>query len=221
MSHDIPLEQFSGPGPAAQPGELLPMPAPPDREAILAGGQPGVLARYRAGIGVFSPDLLSLSDEDLDTAFRPDAGVGRWSIRMVLGHLADAEVYNFMRFRKTVAEDGPLLPAWDYDAYFDAGLYDGPATDTGSVAKIAGRSGQPPAAYLALMHAIRTATSEWLALLPPAAWDRQALHPTRGPMTLLNQVGSCAWHLEHHAWFIEAKARKLAGRSVLSTLGGV
>jgi hypothetical protein len=165
---------------------------------------------------VFSKDLLALTDEHLDTCFRPEAGVGRWSIRMVVGHLADAELVNAFRFRKAVAEDGAVLANWDYEAFLDAGLYDGPATAGTADGKPAGRSGQPIAAYLALIHALRTTTAEWLSRLPPEAWARIALHAERGPLSLHQLVAGCAWHLEHHAWFVEAKARQLAGRTVLA-----
>lgn len=198
------------------------MPERPDRSDFISGGGrglEGVLARYRAGVGVFSRDLLSLPDEHLDTAFREEAGVGRWSIRMVLGHLSDAELVNAFRFKKAVAEEGAVLAGWDFEAFIDSGMYDAPG-DPGpaSQAKPAARSGQPLAAYLALIHAVRSSIGEWLSLLPASAWDRVALHAERGPMTLRELVGGCAWHLEHHAWFVEAKARALAGRTVLSGL---
>lgn len=219
MSGDIPLPQFddafgSGSGSAALP----PMPESPDREAFLALPIPGTIERYRAGIGVFTKDLLQLADEDLDTCFRPEAGVGRWSIRMVVGHVADAELVNAFRFRKAVAEEGAVLANWDFEAFLDAGLYDGPATAGDSSGKPAARSGQPLPAYLALIHAVRTTTAEWLGRLPGEAWSRVALHAERGPLTLHALVAGCAWHLEHHAWFVEAKARQLVGRSVLAAL---
>jgi hypothetical protein len=218
MSSDIPLDQLAARA-VTPPAELLPMPAKPDRAVIIAGSPEEVLARYRAGVSHYAPAVLSLSDEHLDTAFRPEAGVGRWSIRMVLGHLADAEGVLAHRFRRTVSEEGPVLVPWDFDSFIDAGLYDGPGAaaspDAGDASRPGRRSGQPVAAYLALIHAIRTATAEWLSLLPASAWSRSALHPQHGPLTLRELVGSCAWHLEHHSWYAEAKARRLAGMSIL------
>ena len=50
--------------------------------------------------------------------WRPPSG--RWSIAMVLAHLADAEVRGFQqRFQAMLSEDLPTLPSYDQTALFE------------------------------------------------------------------------------------------------------
>ena len=44
-----------------------------------------LLARYKRGVENFDKKMFGLRDEQLDMAFLPDAGVGRWPIRRVHG----------------------------------------------------------------------------------------------------------------------------------------
>jgi len=64
-------------------------------------------------------DLLSpVAPEQLD--WRPAAG--RWSIGMVLAHLADVEIHGFRsRFEAMLGQDQPLLAAYDQLALFRSG----------------------------------------------------------------------------------------------------
>ena len=61
-----------------------------------------------------TPDILrsllaNATTEDLDWQPAPD----RWSINMVLAHLADVEPRGVSRCRAIVEQDNPLLPAYD------------------------------------------------------------------------------------------------------------
>src|SRR5512147_1328493 len=59
--------------------------------------------------------LENATTDDLDWQPSPD----RWSISMVLAHLADVEVRGMMsRFRVMVDEDNPHLPVYDQLEYF-------------------------------------------------------------------------------------------------------
>jgi len=62
--------------------------------------------------------ISSATPADLDWQPSPD----RWSINMVLAHLADVEVTGFRsRFTAILAEDHPLLPGYDQLALFRSG----------------------------------------------------------------------------------------------------
>ena len=76
-----------------------------------------------AGLQRFDSRIFELSDEQMDMAFLPDAGVGRWPVRVLVGHLADAELAFIHRMRRAVAEENPVLAVWDENAFIDAGLY--------------------------------------------------------------------------------------------------
>jgi hypothetical protein len=156
-----------------------------------------LVARYRIGVENFDRRVLHLKDEQLDTAFLPEANVGRWPVRVLLGHLADAEIVFTHRMRRTVAEDQPVLAVFDENAMIDAGLYDGPR--------------HPIAAFVATVHTIRKWTGEWMATLTPAQWARTCLHPERGELTVRTIANYAAWHLEHHNWFLKRKIERMLG----------
>jgi hypothetical protein len=173
------------------------MNAPLSVDIFAALPRPELLERYRNGSSRIERRLLDLDDDQLDTFFRPEAEVGRWSCRVLIGHLADAELVIASRFRRTVGEEGPVLPNWDEDAFVDAGLYQAP--------------GVTPAGSVAVIHTVRLWAAEWLASLPEDAWSRRALHPERGETTLESQLAHATWHLEHHVAFLALKLEKLLG----------
>ena len=91
-----------------------------------------------------------------------------------------------------------MLPDWDEHAFLDSGIY-GPSKGE------PGRSGQPPAAFVAMIHTTRQVTANWLGRLEESDWNRRGLHPRKGEQTILGVLGLVTWHLEHHAWFLRKK----------------
>ncbi|MFN0131205.1 MAG: DinB family protein [Phycisphaerales bacterium] len=173
-------------------------------ESFLALPTTDLVSRYRRGLERFDRRIFELSDAETDQAFLPDAGVGRWSVRILIGHLADAELAFSHRMRRAVAEDSPVLALWDEDAFVDAGLYGGgPANTPGGHYPLGG--------FVAVIHTLRRWTSEWLATLAPQQWARNAMHPQRGPETVHSMVARTTWHLEHHARFLNAKVCRILG----------
>lgn len=164
-------------------------------------GTPALIERYARGVERIDRRVLQLNDAQSDTFFRPEAGVGRWSCRVLLGHVADAEIVYTHRMRRTAAEERPVLAAWDENAFIDAGLYgEGGAGP-----------GLPVAGSIALVHTVRLWTTDWLRMLDERALDRRALHPERGEETVRRMLALAAWHLEHHAWFLSRKVERLLG----------
>jgi hypothetical protein len=169
----------------------------PKIDAFLAMSPAELLARYRLGVENFDRRVFGLNDEQLDMAWLPEANVGRWPVRVLLGHLADAEVFFVGRMRQVVAEERPTFNVWDENAFIESGMYNGPK--------------HPIGAFIAAVHTLRKWTGEWLATLEPKAFDRMALHPVRGPQALKTILAYDAWHLEHHGWYLNAKIDRLAG----------
>ncbi|MCL4741642.1 MAG: DinB family protein [Phycisphaerales bacterium] len=159
---------------------------------------PALILRYRRGVENFDPRLFDLADDQIDTAFLPDSGVGRWPVRFLLGHLADAELVMTFRIRRILAEDRPVLAVWDEMAFADSPLY------TPGLR-------QPIAGYLAAIHTLRRWTTELLMALTPEQWSRPALHPERGEITLRDVVVGTTWHLEHHNVYLQAKIDRFLG----------
>lgn len=173
----------------------------PTRDALASLPISELILRFATGVENLNARVTKLSDADLDTAFRPEANVGRWPCRVLLGHLADAELPFVMRMRRIVAEDHPMLEPWDENAFIDNNMYGSPQTG----------ARYPIGAFIATVHTLRAWTSGWLQTLPPQAFERKGLHAERGEQTLRTILEYDTWHLEHHAWFLNAKVARLTG----------
>lgn len=175
-----------------------------------------LVARYRRGVENFDRRVFQLAEPQLDMAFLPEAGVGRWPVRVLLGHLTDAEIVYTHRMRRAVGEDSPLLAVWDENAFIDSGLYAGGRQAVAPGARPIGAAVRLPpiAGFVAMLHTTRRWTAEWLETLAEAEWKRKALHPERGEQTVRSMAVLCSWHLEHHAWYLNAKVERMcAGAS--------
>ncbi len=160
-----------------------------------------LLRRLRAGVGLIDHRVFDLSDEQSNQAFMPEAGVGRWSCRVLLGHMADADMVYAHRIRRVVAEENPVLTVFDEDAFIDSGIY-------------GDREGSAPTAmgaFVAVMYTMREWMGIWLAGVDAGAWERKAMHPEHGEMTLRDLVSYMVFHLERHAWFLNRKVEKFLG----------
>ena len=172
-------------------------PAQPQLDAFMAMSVSQLLERYRIGVEIFDRRVFELSDEQLDMAFLPDAGVGNWPARVLIGHLADAELAYTHRMRRAVAEENPVVNAWDENAFVDAGLYAG--------------GKHPIAGFIAVIHTVRRFTAEWLSTLTPEQMRRRAMHETKGEVSVRKMLDYTTWHLEHHTRFLNAKICKFLG----------
>lgn len=171
-----------------------------------------LVQRFSLGVEAFDRRVVQLTNAQLDTAFLPESGVGRWPARVLLGHLADAELVFVHRMRRTVAEENPLLAVFDEQAFIDSGLYGVVASDPGKPVSVAAHS---PAigGFIAVIHTIRRWAAEWLATLSPKQWERGCLHPERGPLTVRKIAEYDTWHLEHHAWYLNRKIARFLGEA--------
>ena len=117
--------------------------------------------------------LANATPEDLDWQPRQD----RWSISMVLAHLADVEVKGFMsRFRDILEKDQPILPAYDQLALFR------------SQTKFNGRI------ELDRFTLLRSETLTWLKASPPDAPARTGLHEQLGVIGFDQLLNEFAFH---------------------------
>jgi hypothetical protein len=169
--------------------------------------------RMRRGIETIDRRVFDLTERQIDQAFLPDAGVGTWPVRVLVGHLADAELSFVQRMRRVVGETCPVLEAWDENAFIDANLYGNADKQyvedpEGDEARVMLALGGP----MAVIHTLRQWASHWLLSLDDDAWYRKALHPQRGEMTLRMIVGYNTWHMEHHARFLTQKLDKMLGK---------
>jgi hypothetical protein len=173
----------------------------PERSSLAAWPSAKLVERFKIGVENFDRRVFELDDAQLDTAFLPEAGVGRWPCRVLLGHLADAELLFVSRMRKVVGEERPILAMWDEEAFIDHGMYGTPQTGPG----------HPIGAFIATVHTLRQWHAGWLLTLGEQAWAREGLHPQKGPQTLRTILEYDVWHVEHHARYLNMKVARLLG----------
>jgi hypothetical protein len=101
-----------------------------------------------------------------------------------------------MRIRKTIAEPGSTLPAYDEEIW---------------AGKLSYRL-QEPTLAIELFRALRTSTAALLRALPAETWQRTSLHPERGEMSLYDVFVLYLEHGEIHLQQIERIKQKLANR---------
>jgi hypothetical protein len=193
-------------GGSHQASSLMTLEPVPTRGELCAGlSNRQLVDRYRVGVERFDRRVFELDDSELDTAFLPDAGVGRWPVRVLLGHLADAELAFVQRMRRVVAEENPILQPWDENAFIDSGMY-GLGEKTGG--------NYPIGAFIAATHTLRQWTAQWLGTLNDQAFARKGLHTQNGEQSLRTILEYDTWHLEHHAFLLNKKIAKFRGALV-------
>ncbi len=159
-------------------------------------------ARMHQGLSLFDPRVVELDNDLVSQAWLENAGVGTWPIRVLIGHLADCETVMTHRCRRIIAEDNPTLNLWDEHAFIDGGIYG--CTEGSTLLP-------PMGGDLAMIHTTRSWLVVLLMQLNEDQWNRQGMHPTNGPMTVREIANYNCWHLEHHAWYLNAKIEKIAG----------
>lgn len=187
----------------------------PTLDQFLGLSHQELIQRFAVGIDAFDQRLGQLTSQQVDTAFLPEAGVGRWPVRVLLGHLADAELVFVHRMRRSVAEDNPLLAVFDEQAFIDSGLYGVVASEPGKPVAVPAHS-PSVGGFIAVIHTLRTWTTSWLSSLSPKQWERGCLHPERGPLTVRKIAEYDTWHLLHHAWYLNRKVVKFLGERTAS-----
>jgi hypothetical protein len=122
--------------------------------------------------------VMGLSDEQLDTPYRPDG----WTIRQVIHHLADSHLNSYVRFRLALTEDEPTIKPYEEAKWAD----------------LADAKGGPVEVSLSLLESLHERWVMLLRSLKPEDFARTFRHPERGVVTLDRNVGLYAWHSRHH-----------------------
>ena len=163
----------------------------------MASAQSTLIDNYERGADQTAQAVRGLSRDDLHRL--PPAGsapeIGKWSIRQVVIHLADAEAALADRIKRIIAEDDPVLQAWDETRFAERLAYDQQSTDDAAT----------------LIALTRRQVARILRTLPDAAFDRTGRHSERGPQTAKEVIGMAVSHMENHLKFIRAK-RALFGK---------
>lgn len=144
-----------------------------------------LLERLRRGAELVAVSITGAAGSELD--FSPEPG--KWSIRQIVAHLADAEIVATMRLRQILAEENPKLEAWDQDAWVKNLDY----------------ARRKPSQSLETFRRIRGENHELLKDVPESAFERAGMHSERGRITLRNLLQMTAEHAESHAAQLRAR----------------
>src|SRR5271157_869159 len=127
-----------------------------------------LLERYRRGPEMLAVVLTGVFGEEEDFAMAP----GKWSVRQIVAHLADAELVGAHRFRQVIAEENPTIVAFDQDSWTRNLDY----------------TRRKPKQSLETFRRLRAENYELLKSLPASAFERAGNHTKAGRMTLRELV---------------------------------
>ena len=137
-----------------------------------------LLERFRHGYSAVEAALEGADDEILDR--QPPSG--GWTPREVVHHLADSEATAYVRLRRLIAEDEPLIQGYDEPEYARRLHYD-----------------RPIGASLLVLRAVREASLQLLEALRPEEWERSGTHSESGRYSVDDWLSIYAGHSHDHA----------------------
>ena len=139
-----------------------------------------LIDQYAAGPEAVHRALDGITDDELDR--RPSGG--GWTARQVVHHLADSETNSYIRLRRMLVDDGAELQAYDEAAWAAEPRlgYDGPIE-----------------APLAVLEAVRAASTMLLRRLDDADFSRAGVHPEHGSYSVQTWLEIYAEHALDHA----------------------
>lgn len=136
-----------------------------------------LLATYRTGY-----DAVARALQDAGEALDRDPGNGEWTARQVVHHLADSEATAYIRLRRLIAEDEPVIQAYDEPVWARRLHYDRPIEGS-----------------LAVVAAVRRASLELMEAMTPAEWERAGTHSASGPYSVDDWLRIYSDHSHDHA----------------------
>lgn len=132
--------------------------------------------------------LAGLSDEQLDTPYRPDG----WTVRQVTHHVPESHMNAYVRMKIALTEDDPVIRTYEEARW--AELPDVKA---------------PVELSVTLLSAI---VARWVILcelLNEKQWHARFRHPDLGVMNVEQLITMYAWHGEHHVAHIMALRKRM------------
>jgi hypothetical protein len=154
-----------------------------------ASGREQLMAQLAALPDHVASVALHMTEEQLDTRYRPDG----WTARQAIHHIADSQMHSYMRFKYALAEDGATIAPYPEDLW---------AEQQDAV-------GAPVELSLELLRATIRRWGHLLHCMSEADFARRYHHPVAGMITLDRELAMAAWHGEHHL----AQARLVLGDS--------
>jgi uncharacterized damage-inducible protein DinB len=123
----------------------------------------------------------------------PGPGAGSWTLAQLVTHLLDADLVLADRMKRIIAENEPVLLAFDENAWIDR--------------LGAGAMSVEEGAHLFVAH--RLWMAQILRRCTDADFARAGNHSEAGRQTLAEVLGRATNHLDHHLRFLYAKRANL------------
>jgi hypothetical protein len=127
--------------------------------------------------GELRATVVTLSDEQLDTPYRP----GGWSFRQTIHHLADSHMNAYIRMKLALTEENPTIKPYEEARWAEL-------PDAKGDVEIS----------LDLLDALHLRWVLLLDNLKPEQWKRTFNHPESGITPLDMAAHLYAWHGQHH-----------------------
>ena len=143
-----------------------------------------LIDRYRTGMADVESALEGITDAELD---RAPADPESWTARQVAHHLADSEATAYVRLRRLIAEDDPVIAGYDEPEWARRLHYD-----------------RPIGPSVAVLAAVRSASLQLLERLTPDEWERAGTHSESGAYTVADWLRIYTDHPRDHAAQIRA-----------------
>ena len=137
-----------------------------------------VLDRYAWGAAAVADAVAGATDADLDR--RPPSGA--WTAREIVHHVADSESMAYIRLRRLIAEDDPVIHGYDEPTWARRLHYD-----------------RPIESALATAHAVRAGSLSLMRSLTPEEWGRTGTHSESGAYSVEGWLAIYAEHSHEHA----------------------
>jgi len=138
-----------------------------------------LIAQYKGGYDEVSRNLAGFPPESLTDHPIP----GKWSAAEIVHHLADSETTSALRLRRLLAEDHPLIQAYDQDQYAANLHYNereiGPALEA--------------------FRSARATTAQLIDLMTDEDWHREGTHSESGSYSTEDWLRIYADHAHNHA----------------------
>ena len=133
--------------------------------------------------GQLRESLRDLDEEQINSTYRE----GGWTVRQLVHHIADSHMTAFLRVRKALTEDWPMVAGYDEKAF-------------AMLADVAA----PAEWSLEILESVHARWVMLLQSLTDEQWHRGFKHQERGPMALDYATMLYAWHSQHHVAHITA-----------------
>ena len=137
------------------------------------------ISKYEAGYDEVFKSLEGFPADKLTAHPLP----GKWSACEIVQHLADSEMNSAIRLRRLLAEDRPVIQAYDQEDYARRLKY----------------NERDIAPALEAFRSARTTTAQLLARMSDDDWNREGWHPESGLYTAEHWLKIYAAHAHNHA----------------------